>query len=356
MAGYTRVPQALWDWPVFYRLELRERVVWMALYTSHLAKTSLPGLVRATAVSVAEAARIGHMDAMGALRSLQEAGAIEVDEEARLIRLVELPDRGERPYNGRALSGMWNKWSLLPDSPLKYRWVDTLKWLLGDMNDSHEKVWEETFSTVSVDNIRPSVDNLSPQLSLVNNCGQPVHNHEKENNLGISGREGSVSRNTTNSITGTGIGIGIGISSSRGGAGGRRSPKRARALEPDPTITPADILDTLAATSGGRVEITVWDSRLGERLWELAKECDSQNVTVADVELAGALLAAGYLGYRDDLDAKWVAAPGNLLGVVAKARQWEERGRPAPGRNAQSKGVTTESLVERARRLEAEGQ
>jgi hypothetical protein len=118
----------------------------------------------------------------------------------------------------------------------------------------------------------------------------------------------------------------------------------------------AAVLDTLAATSKGRVDTTITDSRLGAQLWALVGECESQSVGLADIALAGEFLAAGHLAFRGDLGSRWVAGPGNLLDVVAKARRWQDAGRPDPDQRSQrSRDVGVGDIVDRALALEAEG-
>ena len=136
--------------------------------------------------------------------------------------------------------------------------------------------------------------------------------------------------------------------------GSKRSAGRPG--RPPTAFNVAQLLDAIAAASGGRVTTDILDPRLGEALWRVVEICTEADVALGDVQLAGEYLAAGYLHYRNDLDARWVSGSGNLLSAVSKARAWDDLGRPTVnGSHSRAKGPTVDDLVARARELEADG-
>ena len=108
--------------------------------------------------------------------------------------------------------------------------------------------------------------------------------------------------------------------------------------------------------AGGRITTDIVDPRLGDELWYLVRQCDERGITQEDLRLAGEFIGAGYLAYRNDLDVKWLAGRGSLLGTVAKAREWQHAGKPSVNGSPNGKpdqGLSHEQLTERIRRLRA---
>lgn len=344
---FTSLRPDLFNWAPYYRLSAIARQCWLGIYASAEAKAWLPGLVRMSVPVLADAVRIGTMDAMSGMRELVDTAAAVVDDDYRIIRLTALPDKGERPHNGNALRGFWTTWQRLPPSPLKYDWLDTLWWLVNPLTKDHNKVWSATFGSVEAPEPKPQATPV-PETAQIGLFEQNFDKGSDSNQVVIPWRmDGSSHAASTGIGSGTGSGTGSGIRESNGRANDR-SP---------PTMNLYDVLETLATTSGGRVDAEVSDSRLGHRLWDTVYECDSQGVTLDDIALAGEFLAAGYLDYRNDLGCRWVASPGNLLDTVTAARKWDSAGRPALGkrRSARSQGAGVGDIVARAQAIEAKG-
>jgi hypothetical protein len=91
----------------------------------------------------------------------------------------------------------------------------------------------------------------------------------------------------------------------------------------------AEYLEALRSGSQGQVATVPYDSSLTSDLERMVAELKRQSVTVEDAKVAGEWIAAG--GITFTLDAKWASRPGNVMGAVAKARSWDEKGRPEVG-------------------------
>jgi hypothetical protein len=282
------------------------------------------------------------------LRELVECGLVEHDNRARIIRLTTLPDRGERPNNGRTLKMFWKRWCDYPESPLKYRHVELIRWLTEPFTDDHSKMWAETFGTV---------DNSLIESGAVDNDG--MQNSSKSSPDSVNGQtdmftrtSDTVSDTVCDTVSDTNrkrLPVTVsGIPETGGGAGGDDRKRSHNCLPPSFTVK--DLLDALQRTAADRVAVEIYDERIGERLWDLVRQCDLQKIGIPEIELAGEWLAAGGLGYRDDLDAKWLSWDGNLLGLVAKASKWDSAGRPSLG-GGKRRGGSFDRQADRLQRL-----
>lgn len=123
------VDPRLWDDEKFCELEDGPQLVWLCLLTGP-HRSSLPGLVRASAHSIAEVRRrpVGHIHAC--LLRLEEFGMIRRDDRARLIQIPKAPRYAPRP-NWKHLMGWFKAWESLPESALKYAHIECLEEGLG---------------------------------------------------------------------------------------------------------------------------------------------------------------------------------------------------------------------------------
>ena len=117
MSRHTNVGCAIWDWPRWVTLSVGGRNLWWALYTSPEVKRMPPGLWHGGVAALAEAARVDTAEGSTALDELLERGLAAHDPLARVIRLTELPDRGERAPNGRVVRSWWTRPDGLSSSP-----------------------------------------------------------------------------------------------------------------------------------------------------------------------------------------------------------------------------------------------
>jgi hypothetical protein len=377
----------------------------MTMYVGDRAKQFPPGILYAPLHALSEEARMGYVDVQNAMRQLIDTGTVLHDRERRVVLFTSLPDQGERPSSGKVLTAFWTRWKRLPECELKYKYIALLEWLVGDIpTQKYQKTWDMTFGTALdglqnrvregvYDRVSGSVSNPTKEADLstarrVNStesgkttppdsaCAQPVDNfsvHEQKQLFGpvdkpepdrVSHR---VSYTLGKQVVGSRLGVSVLEGESEGGTpqrvnrGRDLGPAATRGMPPPQLpFTVAELLDTIAAASAGRVSVEPLDPRTGDELWRVVKICDTAGVTLADVTLAGEFLAAGHLAYRGDLDARWLARSGSLLGVVSKARLWEAGGRlplAKSGRRtpSQDRGPTAQDFAARAAKLEAEG-
>jgi hypothetical protein len=285
---------------------------------------------------------MGAGPAIEALRELCEAGLAEHDERCRVIRMTQLPDKLEKPANGKVLKMFWNRWKDFPDSHLKYRHIAMVFWLCEDLLENekkpeHLRTWEDTFGTIPVDKweavdksftVADTVSTGTPsQPSLFSATSPKVPTVTATVGLTHQEREKEKSK-------------------------AQRAKHKVSSGLP-PSLTIEDILDALRRTAANRVAVEIYDERIGERLWDLAAQCDRQGVKIPDIELAGEWLASGGLHYRDDLDAKWLSYDGNLIGLVANSKKWHAAGRPALGKKGKQQNNAFDESAERLRILRA---
>jgi hypothetical protein len=142
----TGVGPALFSWPLWLAMSDSAKVFWLQLYAGDAARGRCPiGLWKGGPAVMAEETRrdVGTVSVL--LAELEALGAVEYDRETHVLRLVELPDRAERPHNGDVLRGWWTKFLWLPACPVRDRHVATLRWLVGTFTRDHQEAWSETF-------------------------------------------------------------------------------------------------------------------------------------------------------------------------------------------------------------------
>jgi len=342
--AYTRLGAYLFDWEPFSQASDRAKLFLLSCYIGPVAKQWLPGILYATVASLGESARMGSIDAHAAISELIEQGTLQHDIRKRVMRFTALPDKGERPANPKVLRMFWYRWKDLPESPLKYHHISLIKWLAEpNRTEKLQDMWNVTFATVAMPDT-VSVDNSGqvPQPSL------------------FTAEEDTVKDTVSDTVSDT-IRVRVRytepVPETRGVPGGGANGKPAHMAENPFSV--AELLDAVAELAGGRIAVDILDPRIGEDLWRLVAICGETDVTIEDVRLAGEFIGAGYLAYRSDLDAKWLAKSGSLLGAVSKARTWRDGGRPPMSDKRgprRGDGVSARDLIERAERLEAEGQ
>ncbi len=172
--AFTRVGSSLWDWLPFVNLDNPwSRIVWLGLYTSSYAKRLPPGLWHGGPALVAEAAKAPPMEAYESLKDLATRRMIEIDPKLWVIRLIQLPDKGERPTQGNAIRSWWTRFQTVPRCQVRDEWVTLLRWLSEPFTPHHDEAWNETFLAVekSVDKSRRGIPSgmvsgmVSPMVS-----------------------------------------------------------------------------------------------------------------------------------------------------------------------------------------------
>lgn len=298
---HTRISPRLWSWQPWVSLDANARVLWLALYTTPEAKRMPAGLWHGGVGALAEAATMGATDVINSLTALLDKRLIEYDKTNKVIRLTEMPDRGERPHNGSVLRSWWSSFKTVPQCAVRDAHVPFLAWLAEPFTNDHQRAWDDTFGTVKAPkgkvgtrSVTDPTSSVQPDLFSVN-----------------SGSPDTVPDTVSDTVWDPGSGIGDQGSGSEKGEGKR----------PPLPFTVADLLAALHESSGGRFRGTgPFDRRLGSPLTAVIRELDAQGLGIDDVRQVGQWLADGGMSYRDDLGPLWLAKTGNLIDAIAQAR------------------------------------
>lgn len=153
---FTAVGTGIWDWEPWTSLGTVARLVWMAIYTSPDSKRTVPGLFHGGIAALAEVAKLRPEDVYQGVEELLEADMIELDQKKRIIRLTQLPDRCERPYNGDHIRGWWARFITVTSCAVRDAHVRLLRWLVEgtSLTPNIETAWRETFGTIAVPALR----------------------------------------------------------------------------------------------------------------------------------------------------------------------------------------------------------
>lgn len=165
--SFTRIGSNIWSWAPFVSMPSAARCLWLAMYTCAEAKRLPAGLWHGGVGSLMEAAAMDHHEVVSTLDLMLEpkyalrestGPLIEYDQKLRVIRLVELPDAGEEPMNGKAIKGWYTKFITVPPCAVRDAHVSTIRWLIDEGARSrnkrpsadHEQAWDETFGKVQI--------------------------------------------------------------------------------------------------------------------------------------------------------------------------------------------------------------
>jgi len=232
---FTRLGCGLWEWEPFISLDEIARTLWLALYTTAEAKRVCPGLWHGGIGTMADAAKMPSDSVLASLDKMLERRLVEFDPKHRVLRLTQLPDAGEKPYNGAAVRGWWNRFVTLPACAVRDAHIPTLWWILetAGFSSDHEKAWKETFgrhARVVVRNQDPSGPNgvrrlldsdtgTTKQPSLFGPKQVPIGSEAGSSSSISNQRSGSTTRSST--IPDLDLGIGIGDPEGESVRGGR---------------------------------------------------------------------------------------------------------------------------------------
>jgi hypothetical protein len=142
------------------------------LYLMHgPGRCNVPGICEDSAVNLAD--RLGEPveEVRAALtRMSEDPFVLQVDTEQRVLR-CPLAARMD-PYRGaKTLRGWHKNWSHLPNSPLKYDHIESLKEKLDAANPEQVRVWNATFG--AEDGRRFAVDAPEPVQQSFDDLSQP---------------------------------------------------------------------------------------------------------------------------------------------------------------------------------------
>ena len=153
MARYRKVDPRVWDDDTFVDFDDLKRTLWLLLLTGP-AVDAVPGLQVGGAASLAETLRRPVEPIGERLGELLREGLVNLDSRARLIRIPNAPKYNE-PDNPNQVTGWFRAWESIPESPLKYDHIDSIREACGvaDRRKSDGKTafmerFETTFGTI----------------------------------------------------------------------------------------------------------------------------------------------------------------------------------------------------------------
>lgn len=150
MSRQTNIGIALWDWPPLMELDDPWAFrLWMALFTTPEAKRCPPALWHGGPATMAEAAKMGSLDVIAALRVLRDRHLVDYDERTRVARLMELPpDKPEGTRSGSVVLSWWTRFQALPACAVRDAHVPLLRWLSDQASPTVRDAWARTFGTL----------------------------------------------------------------------------------------------------------------------------------------------------------------------------------------------------------------
>jgi hypothetical protein len=137
----------MWDDKHFVALPTDQaKLLWCYLLTGN--NDGVPGLIRGGPGTFADAMRWDRAVTVAALDELLKATFIEYDLEARLLRVPGAPKyRG--CGNANVLKGWLRRWREVPESPLKYSHVESIR-AAAEGKKFYETGWAETFGPIKL--------------------------------------------------------------------------------------------------------------------------------------------------------------------------------------------------------------
>lgn len=141
-----------WNHRDLRRLEPTTRLV-AAFALSGRPAMDVPGLLNVGPGAIAEEMYIRTSVVEQALEELEEVAFVELDEDNRIVRVPNAPNYVPKP-NDKMIKAWWNRWKLLPDSPLKFRHIGSLQLALAETStESVINAWNETFGSIEQEEI-----------------------------------------------------------------------------------------------------------------------------------------------------------------------------------------------------------
>lgn len=151
---YRKVSPDIWDDEWFIDQDDAMRDLWFLLITGKQV-LPIPGLQNTGPGAIAEKLRRGFGTVSELFRKLIYDGRIQYDERLQVVRVPRAPFHN-LPDNPNQVRGWWNAWKRIPNSPLKYDHISSLKEALNralaEIEDSKRnsflKAWKDSFGTV----------------------------------------------------------------------------------------------------------------------------------------------------------------------------------------------------------------
>lgn len=125
MPRYRRIDPRVWDDEKFVQWDDLKRSLWLLLLTGPGVEP-VPGLQCGGVAALAETLRRPTKPVAEKFWELVKDERIEVDERCRLIRTINAPIYN-RPLNPNQVKGWYSAWESLPESPLKYSHIGSIR-------------------------------------------------------------------------------------------------------------------------------------------------------------------------------------------------------------------------------------
>lgn len=146
-----RINPVLWNDDKFIDLDDLTGRLWLLILTGPQA-TSLPGLQRADAASLAKTLRRPVEEIAESGQKLCDLGMIHVDHRQRVICIPSAPKHNPAG-SAYEIQSWWKQWNEIPDCDLKFLHVENLQAYARLDKPSHKDAWGSTFGTVEVGSV-----------------------------------------------------------------------------------------------------------------------------------------------------------------------------------------------------------
>lgn len=291
-------------WDVVRGFPLDAAWLWGYLNT-HRYGQLVPGLLVISTQTLAAERRLEISKLEDALAPLLSEGLVSYDKDAELMRMPMGPVFAPKP-GPTNIKGWYRHWLTVPESVLKAEHVASLRAVVpwGEGKTPSATAWVESFgshghSVVADTNNQIQLFSQVPRSPI---DGGSITPYKKQKQYKDQVEDFSFSL-----------------------------PQTPEPPGPGPLPFTVDELLTRLGSSGC-VATQPFDRRMAPAITAVIRECQTQALTMVDVELVADWLAAGGLAYRDDLGVAWVAKKGALIDAIAQARQWDRGGRQVVGR------------------------
>lgn len=366
MSVFTKLSSQLWSWEPFRRLERYPgdqvgrgtKLFWLALYSVPEAKDSVPGLIKGSITTLAEACFIQPDDARLYLDRLLEDDLVEYDVERRVLRFTELPDCGESPPNGNTIRSWWRKFQNVPACPVRDAHVGLLWWLMQEwsrangkpISANHMDAWKETFGRMDFQLQRPrhrkhvqtslfesgnrsqlSTAPLALPPGSVSASEPPINNLNRSGNGSLNGSGNRRDHDRWDQDQDQDLGS----PDPEGGGAGEGRPRLA--LVPLVPVDADDLAETLAEATGGKFPLALSRTQR-QALGRAIDACADVLTGMGVLAVLRDYVKQGMPGFEDPsrltaqdraarsrgIVPELVATPGWLSLAIQRATRWAE--------------------------------
>lgn len=171
----------MWHDRHFVGLSVDAKLLWCFLLTGN--NDGVPGLIRGGPGAYSDAMRWDRPTTASALDELIKATFIEYDQHAQLLRVPGAP-KYSPCTNANVLKGWLRRWKDVPESPLKYHHIESLRQAAED-RPWFEEAWSVTFAPIKVPDhtkqvplflISPAKGSIASESEVLNPLANPLAN------------------------------------------------------------------------------------------------------------------------------------------------------------------------------------